>query len=243
MHAPQVRFLNLRSSYGFSGRLWRRLYAEFYLAPDFSWTKTRIQLRVGGHPMPFIQSLRSVFLFVSVFALVSAGSANLALQQNRQPVKSALRKIYDEDQQNLSNEVRGALRAKVLQLVAENKVQTGEDYYFAAFVFQHGLKPEDYLYAHVLAVTALGKGFAPAKWLSAATLDRYLRSVKQPQIFGTQFGSLFDDGDLDPYNKELISDKLRELWCVVPYAKQLKIFEDSKSGKELTSTRICPIPD
>jgi hypothetical protein len=113
----------------------------------------------------------------------------------------------------------------------------------AAFIFQHGQKPDDYLYAHVLATTALGKGFEPAKWLSAATLDRYLRSVKQPQIFGTQFGSLFDDGDLDPYNKELLSDRMRQLWCVAPYSKQLEIQDDVKSGREFTSTRICPIPD
>lgn len=190
-----------------------------------------------------IRSVRFVFLGAAISIAISLLATDANSQREGQAAKSALRKIYDEDQKNLDNEVRGALRAKVWKLVAENKVQTGEDYYYAAFVFQHGLKPEDYLYAHVLAMTAVQKGFAPAKWLCAATLDRYLRSVKQPQIFGTQFGSFFDDGDLDPYNKEMLSDEMRGLWCVAPRAKQLKILEDSKAGKEFTSTRICPIPE
>jgi len=176
-------------------------------------------------------------------ALLGEGRVSSQATGN-QIAKSALRKIYDEDQKD-RNDVEGDARrrAQVRELVADDKVQTGEDYYYAGFIFQHGQKPEDYLYAHVLAVTALGKGFTPAKWLSAASLDRYLRSIKQPQIFGTQFGSLFDDGDLEPYNKELLSDKTRETWCVAPYSKQQRILDDMKSGKEFSSTRICPIPE
>jgi hypothetical protein len=177
-------------------------------------------------------------------AAISLGIADTNSQSAAKPkTKSTLRRLYDEDQQNVDQDARRLLQDQVRRLVAEGKVQSGEDYYYAAFIFQHSQKPDDYLYAHVLATTALGKGFAPAKWLSAASLDRYLRSIKQPQIFGTQFGSLFDDGDLDPYNKEMLSDKLRELWCVAPYSKQVKIQDDMKGGKEFSSTRICPIPD
>jgi len=191
-----------------------------------------------------IRFQRPVILVLLALTALSLGAANRNSRQHDHPPKSALRKIYDEDQQN-RNDVEGdeRRRAQVRKLVAEEKVQTGEDYYYAAFIFQHGQNPDDYLYAHVLATIALGKGFEPAKWLSAATLDRYLRSVKQPQIFGTQFGSLFDDGDLDPYNKEMLSDKMREMWCVAPYSKQLKIQDDIKAGREFSSTRICPIPD
>ncbi len=190
------------------------------------------------------KSLGIGILLVSVLCGISLGVAHKSSQSvGNQGDKSTLRKIYDEDQENRNEDSRRLWRAQVRQLIAEDKVQTGEDYYYAAFIFQHGQKPEEYLYAHVLAMTAVGKGFEPAKWLAAATLDRYLRSVKQPQIFGTQFGSLFDNGDLDPYNKELLSDKMRQLWCVAPYSKQLKIQDDIKSGKEFTSTRTCPIPE
>ena len=194
-----------------------------------------------SHSPKFLKPI--VFLAVlSIATLADTGQSKSQMPGSQSP-KTALRKIYDEDQENRDDDSRRLLRAKVRQLIAEDKAQTGEDYYYAAFVFQHGQKPEDYLYAHVLATTALGMGFAPAKWLSAATLDRYLRSVKQSQIFGTQFGSLFDEGQLEPYNKDMLSDKMRELWCVAPYSKQLKIVDDMKSGKEFTSTRICPIPD
>jgi hypothetical protein len=194
----------------------------------------------------FIRSLGTIAFLELLSLVVSMGIGHANPRQaDKKVTKSAFRKIYDEDQQN-RNDVEGDARRRtqIRQLIADDKVQTGEDYYYAAFIFQHGQKPDDYLYAHVLAMTALEKGFAPARWLSAASLDRYLRSVKQPQIFGTQFGSLFDDrDDQDPYNKELLSDKMREMFCVAPYAKQLKILEDTRSGKEFTSTRTCPIPD
>jgi len=180
-------------------------------------------------------------------ALFSAACLDLGLANSQstapQSSKSALHRIYDEDQENRNEDARRLLRSEVRQLVAEDKVQTGEDYYYAAFIFQHGQKSEDYLYAHVLAVTALGKGFSPAKWLCAATLDRYLRSIKQPQIFGTQFGNGPAVYDMSPYDKDLLSDKIREVWCVASYTTQLKISDDLKANKEFTSTRTCLLPD
>ena len=186
----------------------------------------------------------SVILVVLALMAFSPREANTDSQQHGQMTKSALRKIYDEDQKN-RNDIEGDARRRgqIRQLIAEDKVQTGEDYYYAAFIFQHGQRPDDYLYAHVLATTALGKGYAPAKWLTAATLDRYLRFIKQSQIFGTQFGSPVDDADMDPYTKDLLSDKMRELWCVAPLSKQLKIVDDIKAGREFASTRICSIPE
>lgn len=190
-----------------------------------------------GFQRPFI-------LVLLALTTLSLSATNTNSRQHGQPSKSALRKIYDQDQQNRNDMAGDARRrAQVRQLIAQNKVQTGEDYYYAAFIFQHGQTPQDYLYAHVLATTALGKGFAPAKWLSAATLDRYLRSIQQPQIFGTQFGRGLADDDMSPYDKDMLSDKLRRAWCVTSYSEQLKIVENVKSGKEFTSTRICPIPD
>lgn len=83
---------------------------------------------------------------------------------------------------------RDAIRRKrVREMIAQGALRTGKDYERAAYVFQHGETPEDILLAHVLAITALGKGNQKARWLSAATLDRYLHRQKQSQVFGTQF--------------------------------------------------------
>jgi hypothetical protein len=166
-------------------------------------------------------------------------------QTGIQNVKSAMRKIYEEDQAN-RNDVAGDAkrREQVRQLISEGKVQSAEDYYYAAFIFQHGQKPSDYLYAHVLAVTAVDKGLHNAMWLSAATLDRYLHSIRQPQVFGTQFGSLYDSrDDQEPYERGIVSDELRAQWCVAPESTQVKILSDMRAGKEFRSTRTCPLPD
>jgi hypothetical protein len=79
--------------------------------------------------------------------------------------------------QNLNVPKRDAERqAKVWALLAEGKVNTGRDYYFAALIFQHSETSENLLLAHILAVTSIAKGDKSGGWLSAATLDRYLWS-------------------------------------------------------------------
>lgn len=157
--------------------------------------------------------------------------------------KSTMRKIYEEDQKDRSDEAGDARRRdQVRQLISEGKLQSGEDYYYAAFILQHGQKPSDYLYAHVLAVTAVNKGLHNAMWLSAATLDRYLHSIQQPQVFGTQFGYGTRD-DQEPYDRGVISDALRAQWCVAPEPTQAKILSDTRAGKGFSSTRTCPLPD
>jgi hypothetical protein len=75
----------------------------------------------------------------------------------------------------------------VRKLLAGGKIQTGTDYYFSALVCQHSGEDTGFLLAHMLAVTAVAKGNAAAKWLAAATMDRYLQTLNQPQVFGTQF--------------------------------------------------------
>ena len=56
-------------------------------------------------------------------------------------------------------------------------------------ILQHASRPEDYLLAHEFCVVALAKGERSARWLAAATEDRYLMNLKHPQRFGTQYSS------------------------------------------------------
>lgn len=110
--------------------------------------------------------------------------------------------------------------ARVKELYAGNRLNTGADYYYAAMVLQHAAEPEDYLLAHELCVVAIGKGEERAKWLAAASQDRYLMDIGRPQRFGTQFRS---DGpntpwrlyDVDPQ----VTDALRKAYNVPPLAK------------------------
>ena len=93
-------------------------------------------------------------------------------------------------------------------------------------------------------MTAVNKGLHNPIWLSAATLDRHLHSIQQPQVFGTQFGSLSDSrDDQERYDRGIVSDALREQWCVAPEATQATILSDQRAGNGFRSTRTCPLPD
>lgn len=112
-------------------------------------------------------------------------------------------------------------RNRVNAMLANGELTTGLDYYRAAFIFQHGSEPDEYLKAHHLALAAMALGYSEARWIAAATLDRYLQNIDQPQIYGTQFLSPPGQATTqDPYNRNLISDAERELLGVPPLSEQ-----------------------
>lgn len=119
-------------------------------------------------------------------------------------------------------------REQTRKLLASGRLHTGEDYLHAAYVFQHGQQPSDYLLAHTLAMVAVSKGVQGGLWIAAATLDRYLMRSGQPQIYGTQYvGSSEKPGmSQDPYDRALISDALRrELSVPVQVEQAAKLAE------------------
>jgi hypothetical protein len=117
-------------------------------------------------------------------------------------------------------------REQVRALLAAGQVITAQDFHDAAFIFQHGQSADDYLLAHILAVEAVVKGDDSSKWISAATLDRYLQSIGQKQVFGTQYGVT-----QEPYNESLMPDTLRHSFCVPDLAQQKLNLEQFKLGK------------
>jgi hypothetical protein len=131
---------------------------------------------------------------------------------------------------NLNVPKRDAERqAEVRALLAGGKVNTGRDYYFAALIFQHSETSENLLLAHILAVTSVAKGDKSGGWLSAATLDRYLWSIKHPQVFGTQYQTGSDNKEtMEPYDRIAISDKIRAVWGLNSLAEQEKDLHDSQ---------------
>ncbi len=83
-----------------------------------------------------------------------------------------------------------ARRAETRKLLADGKIVSGEDFSDASLIFTHEQTPDDFLFAHILAVEALIRGGSADKWIAAATLDHYLQSVNQPQVFGTQYSGV-----------------------------------------------------
>jgi hypothetical protein len=130
-------------------------------------------------------------------------------------------------------------REDTRKLLAEGKLQSGKDYRFAALILQHSPDTAGYMLAHVLAVTAVSKGEPKARWLVAATLDRYLWSLQQPQVFGTQFHQTNGVWNQDPYDRSSIADAVRASSCVASLADQEQILKDVRAGKPFRSTNIA----
>jgi len=148
-----------------------------------------------------------------------------------------MKKIYEEDQKPRQNpaeltparwkvlDLEDAERRKqTAKLLADGQLRTGEDFNKAAFIFQHGSTPDDFLLAHTLAMIAVAKGDESALWIGTATLDRYLHSVGKPQIYGTQFKP-GKDANQEPFNRNLISDSLRRELGVPTLAAQVAQFK------------------
>lgn len=127
-------------------------------------------------------------------------------------------------------------RVRTRELLDTGRLTTGPDFYAAAFIFQHGDKPEDYLLAHALAVRALGLGMENAEWIAAATLDRYLHSIDREQIYGTQYRTPRDEPTTQGrYNRQLLTDQIRtgaRVETLEGQAARLKRFKSPTQSEE-----------
>ncbi len=128
-----------------------------------------------------------------------AGFTNAQDSKNVKEDNEELKRLFTEDQadrmpkdgKSIDWKTIGPRDEQRLKRVHEiykaNGMSTGADYYHLAMVLQHSHIPEDFLLAHELCVVAIGKGHAPAKWLAAASEDRFLMNINRPQRFGTQY--------------------------------------------------------
>ena len=174
-------------------------------------------LQLVGVPLPPISLLRSSRP-VAVF--IQWDPNKTYSPDDAAPSNAEMKRIFEEDQKvrqpgskidwSFVNKSDAERRQATLKLLSAGALHTGEDFTWAAFLFQHGSTPNDYLLAHTLAMIAVKKGYGDALWIATATLDRYLQSIKQPQIYGTQFLTPRDlPTTQDPYDRTLISDSLR----------------------------------
>jgi hypothetical protein len=165
------------------------------------------------------------------------------LKEQTFPSNAEMRAIYAEDQKVRQGEISeaqwavvekedAARRERTRGLLAREQLHTSEDFREAAFVFQHGDGPDDYLLAHTLAMIAVAKGDNGALWIGTATLDRYLQSIHQSQIYGTQFlnapkGAMTQE----PFRRDLISDALRAELGLPSLADQQEQLKSMNAGK------------
>src|ERR1700733_5868871 len=120
-----------------------------------------------------------ILMLALPIAVLSLGSIGRPMQ-NAAPTQAAVSRVHQlemEDQSENPGNIsateyfrRGdARRAEIRKLLAEGKITSGEDFSDAALIFQHGQTPDEFLFAHVLAVEALTRGGSADKWIAAAT--------------------------------------------------------------------------
>ncbi len=162
--------------------------------------------------------VRSSILLCLVVSLVLSQEERISSQDHPE-----LEKLFELDQKIRSGfldatpdqltEMRKAdsdRRSRVLELYNSGMLKTENDYYRAAMIFQHGVEPDHYLFAHELAVASLALGNQNARWLAAATEDRFLKSLGRKQRFGTQFEKSGDNQKWKLYDMdEHVNDSLR----------------------------------
>lgn len=181
--------------------------------------------------------MRIAALLLAV-AIVLTGAPSEAQTVGPASPNAEMSRIYDEDQADRTDSVTAIDWDKIAprdeqrrlathKLLAAGLLHTGEDYRRAAFIFQHGRTPDDYLLAHTLAMVAASKGSPGALWIASATLDRYLQAIGQPQVLGTQYTipNASPDVTQEPYNRALVSDALRAELGVPAQARQAEQLE------------------
>lgn len=121
--------------------------------------------------------------------------------------------------------VRRAKAENALGQLREVDSASPEDLYHAAWLFNHGDSPEDAFRAHEWAREAAERGYAPARWLAAASYDRWCMYQGRPQKYGTQFvpdGARYRLWDVEAGT----TDAERALWNVPPLAEQQRRAEE-----------------
>lgn len=178
-------------------------------------------------------------------AAVVLGGAIAPAQDAEKSASAELKELYEADQADRTWEsaptpeewkeitVRDeARRDRVLDLIRSSALRSADDYFHAALVLQHAEGSEEIMLAHILATVAGFKGHEEARWLSAASLDRYLHRLGKAQLLGTQYVRASKDapwsqGGYDSW----LPDSIRAEFGVPPLEDQKARVEKLNGGK------------
>ena len=177
-------------------------------APTLASTLPRLD-RLLGHlngPLYTASTMKpALFLIALLFAVGCAASRADPVSNNVD-----LSRLYAEDQADTNRSVLDlssvpaglelpplppyvaddmARQAAVDSVLAAGGARTADDFYHAAMVMQHGAPASRIMEGHILTARALelDPDHTDARWLFAASKDRYLHETGQPQWYGTQF--------------------------------------------------------
>lgn len=149
-----------------------------------------------------------------------------------------LKQIYDEDVFDANNNLPDKVlieknQKRILQVQKIlNEIQSidAHDCHHAALIFQHGLSSDSYEKAHELAIKAVELGDNSARWLAAASLDRFLLSSGKAQKYGTQFIlNNKKEWELALPIDPSITDEERKEWNVPPIKDALEVYKQKYS--------------
>jgi hypothetical protein len=169
-------------------------------------------------------------LLLALTALALAGAAAAQNPPASASLNAELTRLCAEDQadreaggkidSSVMSQRDAERRKRVKEIAGQGGLKQAGDYYHAALVFQHGDQAEDYKRAHDWSLKALelDPQYPAARWLAAATLDRYLMSRGRPQLYGTQTKKV--DGKWVLWNVDpAVTDEERARWDVPPLAE------------------------
>ena len=131
---------------------------------------------------PKLQQARSLELQ----QLVAADQAS-RVSENGEPID------FDKIDRNKMKKQDLAHRKRVGELFGEGCLKSAADYLAAALIYQHGDVPDHYYQTYIWATRAIKLGIneaevKSAKLMAALSIDRYLVSLGDKQLFGSQFG-------------------------------------------------------
>ncbi|PCK30320.1 hypothetical protein [Pseudoalteromonas piscicida] len=194
-------------------------------------------------------SLTKVLLFT--LSLGVQGST-LAKQQNLQEsdVTSEIKQMFELDQKMINEgltDSQGSARRRerVLELVASNRIDSAEGFFYACIILQHTPKAtgsdnyyastsyENHLLAFYLCKQAYELNFEVAGWYAGAAMDRYLLSQGKSQRYGTHWrlnkkGDMYIHDPVDPH----FSDAERAKLGIEPLVEiQATVQEENKKLK------------
>jgi hypothetical protein len=164
----------------------------------------------------FATEFRALFIFA--LCLISACEGTMETEPKTDHAELAEMYRVDQavrtgDMQNWAviSENDRRRRERVQVLLASDSLQTANDYYHAAMIFQHGEDSTAYRMARELAqqAVALDSTHGDALWMTAAAGDRYLLSVGEPQHYGTQFMIYLDMWYLQRIDTAAVTDAER----------------------------------
>ncbi|WP_263380747.1 hypothetical protein [Granulicella paludicola] len=131
----------------------------------------------------------------------------------------------------------------VLELIAKGSLKGPQDQFDAALVLQHtpltlcdgklvSMSADNYLMAHYLFISAYEGGYKDARYLIAASIDRYLSFTEGYQKYGTNRvnNQVTGKEELVPIDRKT-TDEERAKYGVPPLSELLKQFPEQAPAK------------